>query len=93
VQPDIAANLGAATRIDGSTQTALTDSVPIGGITYYNIVTALTAAGESAPSAEVSTTSTDDSGGSGGGAGGGSGGGGLFDCGEPVACWQDSTPR
>ena len=96
VQPDIAANLVAATRIDGSTQTVLTDSVPIGGITYYYVVTALTAAGESAPSAEVSTTSSSDSGdggGSGGGAGGGSGGGGLFDCGEPVACWQDSTPR
>lgn len=95
VQPDIAANLAAATLIDGTTQTTLADSVPIGGITYYYIVTALTVAGESAPSAEVSTTSTDDSGdsgGSGGGAGGGSGGGGLFDCGEPVACWQDSTP-
>ena len=91
VQPDIAANLSAATRIDGSTQTTLADSVPIGGITYYYIVTALTAAGESAPSAEVSTTSTSGSGDS-DGSGGGSGGGGSFDCGEPVACWQDSTP-
>ncbi len=91
VQPDIAANLSAATRINGSTQTTLADSVPIGGITYYYIVTALTAAGESAPSAEVSTTSTSGSGDS-DGSGGGSGGGGSFDCGEPVACWQDSTP-
>ncbi|MBU6189126.1 MAG: fibronectin type III domain-containing protein [Betaproteobacteria bacterium] len=92
VQPDIAANLSAATRIDGSTQTTLADSVPIGGITYYYIVTALTAAGESAPSAEVSTTATG-GGGDSDGSGGGSGGGGSFDCGEPIACWQDSTPR
>ena len=92
VQPDIAANLAAATRIDGSAQTSMTDAVPIGGITYYYIVTAVTAAGESAPSAEVSATPTDDSGDS-GGSGGGSGGGGSFNCGEPIACWQDSTPR
>lgn len=91
VQPDIAANPTGATRIDGSTQTAMTDSVPIGGITYYYVVTAITAAGESAPSAEVSATPTDD-GGDSGGSGGGSGGGGSFDCGEPIACWQDSTP-
>ena len=89
-QPDIVSNLAAATRIDGSTQTSLIDAVPIGGITYYYIVTALTAAGESAPSAEVSTTSGDDSS-DGGGSGGGSGGGGSFDCGEPVLCWKDST--
>lgn len=89
-QPGVAANLAAATRIDGSTQTSLVDAVPIGGITYYYVVTALTAAGESAPSAEASTTSGDDSA-DGGGSGGGSGGGGSFDCGEPVQCWQEST--
>jgi len=92
VQPDIVANLSAATRINGSTQTSMTDSVPIGGITYYYVVTALTAAGESAPSAEVSTTPADDSS-DGGGSGGGSAGGGSFNCGEPVACWRDSTPQ
>ncbi len=92
IQPDIASNFTAATRIDGSTQTGLVDSVPIGGITYYYVVTALTAAGESAPSAEVSTTASDGSEDS-GGSGGGSGGGGSFNCGEPIACWQDSRPQ
>jgi fibronectin type 3 domain-containing protein len=92
IEPGIAANLGAATRIEGTSQTSLVDAVPIGGISYYYVVTALTAAGESAPSAEVSTTSSDDSEDS-GGSGGSGGGGGYFDCGEPVACWQDSQPQ
>jgi fibronectin type 3 domain-containing protein len=92
VEPGVAANLDGATRIEGTAQTSLVDAVPIGGISYYYVVTALTAAGESAPSAEVSTTSSDDSEDS-GGSGGSGGGGGYFDCGEPVACWQDSQPQ
>lgn len=89
-QPEIASNPAAATLIEASTQTSYTDPVPLGGVTYYYVVTAITVAGESAPSAEVSATASSDSG-DGGGSGSGTGGGGSFDCGEPVACWQDTT--
>ena len=93
VEPGIAANPSGATVTELGSTTGFVDAVPIAGITYYYAVTAVTAAGESPWSVEVSATATDDGdGGSGSGDGSGSGGGG-FDCGEPVLCWSDENLR
>ncbi len=66
--------------------TSFNDSVPINGVAYYYIVTALTTTGEGAASSEVSAKPEE----AGLGGDDGSSGipGGVFDCGEPTHCWQ-----
>ena len=52
---DIAADLSVATKFEGVASPYI-DVVPAGQVTYYYVVTAVTAGGEGAPSAEVSAT-------------------------------------
>lgn len=70
--PGIAANLAAATKTAGVASPHI-DLVPAGQVTYYYVVTAVTAGGEGPASAEVSATPRG-SPGTGGGGGGGEGG-------------------
>ncbi|MEN9776115.1 MAG: hypothetical protein RL322_3185 [Pseudomonadota bacterium] len=69
--PGIAGDLSIATRVEDVVSPHI-DKVPAGQVTYYYVVTAVTAGGEGAPSAEVSATPKGPPSGSGGA--GGSGG-------------------
>jgi fibronectin type 3 domain-containing protein len=72
--PGVAANLGLATKTTGVVSPHI-DLVPAGQVTYYYVLTAVSAGGEGAPSAEVSATPRGAPGGAGGGGAGGGGGG------------------
>ncbi len=86
ISPGISAGATDVTMIAEPASPAFTDSVPINGISYYYVVTAVTMSGEGETSAEVSAKPEE----SGTGDDDGSGGvpGGVFDCGEPTHCWQ-----
>lgn len=74
--PGIAADPSVATRLEGVVSPHI-DKVPAGQVSYYYVVTAVTAGGEGPPSAEVSATPKGPPAGSGGAGGsGGSGGSG-----------------
>jgi hypothetical protein len=90
INPGIGARPVDVTMVAETALTALTDSVPINGVSYYYVVTALTMSGEGETSAEVSVKPEE----SGYDNDDGSGGvpGGVFDCGEPTHCWYPRTP-
>jgi len=81
----IAGKVSGVTKLTETSAGFFIDSVPVTGIPYYYLVTALTATGEGSPSAEVSVTPTSD---------GETRPGddrdvadGVFECGEPLECW------
>ncbi len=90
--PGIASNLAAASMVDLLTGAPYLDPVLAGGLTYYYVMTAVTAAGEGEASAEVSVMVPEIGGGTGGASGGGSGGSsGSGQCTEVyVTCWQEA---
>jgi hypothetical protein len=86
VEPNFANNLTPTNQLVRTSAGFFIDSVPVTGIPYYYRVTAVTAAGEGAPSSEVSVTlsgASEDS-----SSGISNPHGGVFDCGEPTHCWQ-----
>jgi fibronectin type 3 domain-containing protein len=73
--PGIANDMASATKTEGVVSPHI-DTVPVGQVTYYYVLTAVTAGGEGPPSAEVSATPRGSPGTGGGGSGQGPGGDG-----------------
>jgi hypothetical protein len=92
IEPGVAGLSSGVTLLAQTSAGFFIDSVPVTGIPYYYVVTAVTTSGEGSPSAEVSASPSADNGGS-------SDDDrdvpdGVFDCGEPLECWtRGSTPR